>query len=503
MKSVLQALREHAQTRPQAIALQGDSQQLSYAQLIAKVDHLADHLETIRPHALGILMDNSPAWVVADLAAARANIPVVPLPGFFTTEQLQHTLNDAGIDLIWCDDSRSLAELSLGNDNIKLHVAGQNLTVLRRFNAPNITLPGFIRKVTYTSGTTGQPRGVCLGDDTLSDVAESLVSVTGMSDYDRHLCVLPLATLLENLGGIYVPLLAGATCVIPSLANVGLGGSSRLDVTKLYRALRNSLASTAILTPQLLQALVEYIEEGAKPLSYLRFIAVGGAPVAPLLLARARECGIPVFEGYGLSECGSVVAVNVPGEERPGSVGKLLPHLKLRIADDGELMIYGPVSAGYLGESLHGDTHREIATGDLGHVDEEGYLYLTGRKKNIFITAYGRNVAPEWIERELCIQPGIAQAVVFGEGKPWNTAVIVPSPDSSPAIIDHALITANQSLPDYAQISNWLCASQPFTVENGQYTATGRPRRAQIREAYARQIEALYTNPTCQKRVSA
>lgn len=509
MKAILDAINQHARQRPQAIALQGDTLALSYAQLAAEIDHLADHLEQQRPRALGLLLDNGPAWVVADLAAARANVPVVPLPGFFSTTQLQHTLRDAGVDEIWTDDPVRLAKLDAQAEHTPLHIAGTSLTNVRRSDSDKAqhALPATVHKVTYTSGTTGQPKGVCLGDETLQTVARSLVQATGMNDQDRHLCILPLATLLENLGGVYVPLLAGARCVVPSLTKVGLRGAAQLDVTLLYQKLLASQASTAIFTPQILQALVEYLEAGAEHLPALRFVAVGGAPVAPLLLARAKECEIPVFEGYGLSECGSVVTVNTPGQERPGSVGRLLPHLKLRIAEDGELMLYGPVSAGYLGENLQlapdREPLRELATGDLGYVDPDGYLYLTGRKKNIFITSYGRNVAPEWVERELCIQPGIAQAVVFGDGKPWNVAVIVPSADSSPAIIDRALLSANQRLPDYARIGNWLCVDQPFTVANGQYTASGRPRRAAIWEAYAKQIEALYTKTSQSRRESA
>ncbi|MDY6978880.1 MAG: AMP-binding protein [Pseudomonadota bacterium] len=494
MKAIVDAIAQHARQRPQAMALQGEHQALSYAQLDAAIDQLADHLRQVNPRALGLLMDNRPAWVVADLAAARAHVPVVPLPGFFTDTQLQHTLDDAGVAMIWTDQSQRLQALARQPSSSAIEIAGSALSVVPYRPRQATALPGFISKVTYTSGTTGQPKGVCLHDDTLQAVARSLQDATTMNESDRHLCVLPLATLLENLGGLYVPLLAGATIVLPSLARLGFTGSAQLDVTRLYRLLDEHEASTVILTPQILQALVEYLEPGAVRLPALRFVAVGGAPVSPLLLARAGECGLPVFEGYGLSECGSVVAVNTPGQERPGSVGKPLAHLQVSVAGDGELLVRGPASAGYLGETLDSDPRRELATGDLGYLDEDGYLYLTGRKKNLFITSYGRNVAPEWVERELCVQPGIAQAAVFGESKPWNVAVIVPSADSSPAIIEQALINANRRLPDYARVRDWVCARAPFTPANDQYTATGRPRRAAIWQAYADQIEALYPN---------
>lgn len=494
MKAILEAISEHARQQPQAVALHGETQILSYALLEVTVDHLADHLRQIKPRALGLLMDNGPAWVVADLAAAKANIPVVPLPGFFTALQLQHTLDDAGVDTIWTDQPGRLATLDEPLEAHAIEIAGSYLTVLQRQTRHAVSLPEFISKVTYTSGTTGQPKGVCLHGETLQAVAQSLFDATAMNELDRHLCVLPLATLLENLAGVYVPLLAGATILLPSLASLGFSGAARMDVVPFYRLLHESEASTVILTPQILQALVEHIEYGASHLPALRFVAVGGAPVSPLLLARAAECDLPVFEGYGLSECGSVVAVNSPGQERPGSVGRPLPHVQVRVANDGELMVHGPVASGYLGDTLYSDPLRELASGDLGYLDDDGYLYLTGRKKNLFITSYGRNVAPEWVERELCVQPGIAQAAVFGDGRPWNVAVIVPSADSSPAIIHQALINANRRLPDYAQVRDWVCASEPFTPANDQYTATGRPRRAAIWQAYADQIEAVYLN---------
>lgn len=204
---------------------------------------------------------------------------------------------------------------------------------------------------------------------------------------------------------------------------------------------------------------------------------------------------MPVYEGYGLSECASVVAVNTPHANRPGSVGKPLPHARLSFAKDGEISVSGAVFAGYLGQAERPDKDGCWPTGDTGYLDADGYLYLTGRKKNMFITSFGRNVAPEWVERELTIQPPIAQAAVFGEARPWNAAVVVPRtlPGADMNIaVAQAIASANKLLPDYARVAKWVIASEPFTPHNGLLTANGRLRRSEIQSRYKAQLNELY-----------
>jgi len=334
---------------------------------------------------------------------------------------------------------------------------------------------------------------VCLSATALSTVARALATAGEGQASDRHLCLLPLATLLENVGGIHAPLLAGATVCVPALAEVGLKGSSGLDVATLVDALTRWQASTAIMVPQMLQAVLAAARAGLPLPRQLRYLALGGAPVAPTLLAAAREFGLPVFEGYGLSECASVVAVNTPDAHRPGSVGRPLPHVQLHIDADGEIHVGGIGSLGYLGEPARAEA-APVATGDLGYLDADGYLYLTGRKKHIFITAFGRNVAPEWVERELLGEPEILQAAVFGESRPHNCAVLVPRPGTGPDHIARALAAANARLPDYARVHDWIAAREPFTPANGMSTANGRLRRAVIGQAYAARIAAVYPN---------
>ena len=492
MNRILAVLQHHAVSIPRKAALQDEHGALTYGELPGEIARLADRLREDAPRAIAILADNGKAWALADLAAQAAGIPCIPLPLFFSPVQMAHVLKVAAIDHVLTDQPRQLLA-ALQQPGLSVEPFYGALQQVRLPPAaPAAALPAGTRKVTFTSGTTGEPKGVCLGQDTMETVAESLRLASAASRDDRHLCLLPLSTLLENIGGLYTALLAGATTCLPGLAAVGLSGSSGLDADRLVAALGEWQASTAIMVPQMLQAVVAAARAGTPLPRRLRYLAVGGAPVAARLLEDAHALGLPVHEGYGLSECASVVAVNRPGECRPGSVGKPLPHLRLDFADDGEILVRDLRWLGYLGEAAAPPAPDVIATGDLGAVDADGFLFLTGRKKNLFVTSFGRNVAPEWVEGELAADPAIAQAAIFGEARPFNCAVIVRRPGTPPEAIDAALETANRRLPDYAQVRAWIPADEPFTAGNGLSTSNGRLRRAAILGQYAAQIDALY-----------
>lgn len=499
MMQLLQAVRQHAARQPDRVALQGAVATLSYAQLAFEIERMQRHFFVTDTAVLGLMADNCPAWAVTDLAAMDSELPLVPLPAFFSSEQIAHAVRDAGINQLITDQPVVVEQMLRGagfriGPSQQYEVAGRWLT---RFalDVPARRLPAATAKITYTSGTTGNPKGVCLGLPALEKVAASLLTATRANADDVHLSVLPLSTLLENIAGLYVPLLAGARTVIRPCQEVGLSGASGLDPQKMLQAMRQAQASTLVLTPELLKALVMMAEAGAELPARLRFVAVGGAAVSAGLLERADRVGLPVFEGYGLSECASVVAVNAPQAHLPGSVGKPLPHVRLRFAGDGEILVAGSTMLGYTGaaeaEPLAGDDHF-WPTGDIGYQDDAGYLYISGRKRNVFITSFGRNVSPEWVESQLAQSPKIAQAALFGEARPWNTALIVPAAGASEADIDAVVSQVNAGLPDYARVGRWLCADAPFSTQNQQLTPNFRLRRDVIWQAYAPRINTLY-----------
>jgi long-subunit acyl-CoA synthetase (AMP-forming) len=493
MSRVTAALHMTALQRPTALALIDEHGALDYATVAAQSAALSHWLSHQGTQRLALLADNSAAWALWDLAAMQAGITLVPLPGFFSDRQLRHVLTDAGIDTLISDDPARVTRLGLTcvrpQQAQTQWVAGRAFEGTRLTPVSALALPPGIAKVTYTSGTTGTPKGVLLTADTMEQVATSLVAATSAGSEDHHLALLPLATLLENIGGLYAPLLTGGCTVLYGQAHVGVQGANGVDPARILACLNESQATTAITLPQLLQALVAARAAGGPVPAHLRYLAVGGAPVSTRLLDAAQECRLPVFEGYGLSECASVVAVNRPGVQRPGSVGRPLPHARVRIADDGEILVGGALFAGYLHEPH--PPGEAWPTGDLGYLDADGYLYLTGRKKNLFITAFGRNVAPEWVEAELTAQPGIAQAAVFGEARPFNVAVVVPRLSAGEPLAA-ALEAANRRLPDYAQVRELIIATAPFTPANGLATANGRLQHATIAYAYAHAIAACY-----------
>lgn len=492
---LIKALKQHAKKTPHAIAIRSTDNvpPITYKTLLAEIEN-TQLLIGEQNASIAMVMDNSPAWAVLDLAALSHQAVLIPVPSFFSASQTRHAVKDAGAGTLITDNPDRLA--SIFSDDIiqkfTIHVAGKRLMAFR-LNIEAKKLAASTVKITYTSGTTGQPKGVCLSEEAMFSVAKSIQTMVQLEVNDQHLCVLPLSTLLENVAGLYATLLAGATAHILPSAAVGLNGST-LDIACLHQALITSKASTAIFIPELLSALVAACESGLPSLDALRFLAVGGASVSPELLRRAKKVELPVFEGYGLSESASVVALNTPSANKIGSVGKLLPHLSLRIAEDKEVLVSGASYLGYTNGENQNDNW--LHTGDIGSIDHDGYLFISGRKKNIFITSYGRNVSPEWIERDLVSTPEIMQACLFGEAKPWNTALLLPAKETTPEMIDAAISRINEQLPDYAQVSEWLLMSEPFSTNNQQLTPNGRLKRDAIWQAYQLQIERLYEQPT-------
>ncbi len=442
-----------------------------------ETQRLASLLRESGCRVLATLADNGPEWVIADLAAARAGVVHVPLPVFFTPAQIGHALQAAGVDAVLAapDAARALPPVP----QHALEVAGATL-MMARLPARAVPMPPGTAKITFTSGTTGQPKGVCLTASAMDAVAQGLVQALAPLGIERHLCALPLAVLLENIAGVMAPLAHGAACIVPPLGEVGLTGSSGFDPGMFHQAVLRHQPGSLILLPQMLRAWTLWLNHhGERAPDCLRIVAVGGAAVGVGTLQAAHAAGIPACEGYGLSEGASVQTLNLPGAQCPGSAGRPLPHARLRVSAQGEIEVAGALFAGYLGSDV--PVPEWWPTGDLGHIDAQGFVHVHGRSRHVLITAFGRNVSPEWVESALRDSACIAHAVVLGEAQPALSAVLWPAmPGVTDAQLDQAVQAANATLPDYARVHRWVRGQAAFDAASGMATANGRPQRAAV-----------------------
>lgn len=642
MTPIYHAICQHARQTPNRIAIstvthsQQNSQQnpddlthLSYATLKSCLDELQHQLSNWQGTRVAIYAHNDIDWVLLDLALSYVGAVVIPIPLFFSASQINHLIKDAQIHTVYVGVGLTLPELTeppietSSENKLKTSTSGYiskldmaNINTITFEQTPLINgkfyqidsrlFPNNLStnnlstnkanslqqtashsssetspfcKVTYTSGSTGMPKGVCLGEDTLMKIVVSLsdaLSDTLLADSSNHtsnhtslytsshkdmtfdlksghLSVLPFATPLENVAGMYVSFYMGRTLVIGNVSKFGLLSNQAFDADRLIQAVQTHKIASVILLPQMLKAICEtmtiqqttqqvtqpvtqhgYEKEpkqehlkaqeankddpdlvslGSCTMPTLRFMAVGGGKVSPKLLQEAAALGLPVYEGYGLSECGSVVSLNTPKAHRFGSVGKPMPHASVSIASSGEVLVAGNAMHGYLNqdneplESLTASKQSQplIATGDIGHIDDDGYLYITGRLKNVLISSFGRNISPEWVEAQLLTQPIIYQVAVLGDGEPALSAVIVVNQnwlngDSSSSAnmsnsnsndnneihkaVAEAIERTNNTLPDYARIKHWQIVDTPFSTENELLTDNGKLRRIHILRAY-------------------
>lgn len=480
-----QVLQRHARLTPAHPALVFAGGVYSYADLWLTVEALASYLSELDISRLALRTDNGADWILVDLACLLADIVCVPLPTFFSPEQITHSLASSGCDAV----------LSPGEgfgDHTAPCALLPSMSLSRLSPATCPALPPNTAKITYTSGSTGRPKGVCLSVSNQQLTATAINQGLRSLSVPVHLVALPLATLLENVAGVYTTLMRGATLAVPSLNELGWRGSSGLDIAAFCQCVDRYQPSSLIILPQILRALNGVMARDQwRPPASLKLVAVGGARCAAVEIREARARGLPVYEGYGLSECGSVVSLNLPGSDRPGSAGRPLDHCQLRTTN-GQLEVKGNACLGYLGETSPPVSGAWLATGDLARVDPDGYVWLSGRSKNQLISSFGRNISPEWPESELLACPEIRQCLVFGDARPYCGALILAAPGVTPEQIDACLARVNQGLPDYANVVCWQAISEAFSVANHFLTANGRPRREAILEFYRERIDACY-----------
>ena len=430
---------------------------------------------------------NTPQWVMAFFGVVRAGAVAVPLdvrsaPDFVSRVS---RLTEPSLALA----SRRSNTTPIGEVPVAhLEDLDQRVAGCPREPAPVDVGPDDLAEIMFTSGTTGDPKGVMLTHRNVVSNARAVSTIFVGRETDRILSLLPLSHMLEQCGGMLVPLLSGARIIYPV---------SR-QPTFLFKAFQENKISLLLLVPQGLQLLMNGIEREVErqgksgvweklhniapklPMAArrrlfgavhrrfgggLRCVFSGGSFLDPILARKWENLGIPIVEGYGATEASPVVTFNPVSERVLGSVGKNLPGQKVRIAEDGEVLAAGPnITPGYwrnqqaTDDSFEGEWYK---TGDLGHLDEAGRLYLRGRKKDLIVLANGQNVYPEDIEQQLAAHPQVTDGVVVG--MPGDTvgaetvhAVLLLDADGAkrPDIIRAIIEDVNSKLADHQRIAS-------------------------------------------------
>ncbi|MET7366602.1 long-chain fatty acid--CoA ligase [Streptomyces sp. NPDC005566] len=447
-----------------------------------------------------------------------------------------------------------LAYTSLRTTGARLHTADAFEKAWRESRADDALT------VVYTSGTTGDPKAVPITHRSVVANALALERVVELPDHVEHICYLPFAHIAERMLGIYLPVFRASHVHLcaDAAAVAATAGTLRpaqfFGVPRVWEKLAASVRAALAGLPAERRAVIEeagatarehvsYRERGEEPPAGLDaayrlaktevldpILALAGfdrlvwtaSASAPMPLEVVRfwaGFGIVVMDAWGLTETVGVFTTNSPSAFRLGSVGRPLEGLELRIADDGEILVRGgTVFAGYLREdgTVDGvlDADGWFPTGDIGRIDDDGYLWLTDRKKEMIITSTGKNVSPALVENMLKEHPLIGQALVHGDGRSYLVALLVLDPEMAPAwaaargidvspaaYVDHpavreevarAVEAANARLNRTEQVKRYRLLSQEWSPETGELTPSLKLRRRVIREQYGDMLDALY-----------
>ncbi len=398
----------------------------------------------------------------------------------------------------------------------------------------------------YTSGTTGRPKAVVLPHEALVSTAEAIKSFIDVGMSDSALSYLPLSHIAEQIVSIHTPAVMGHTIyyepdiyrLAESLKEVRptaffavprvwekfyaavtekLGEASGVKAAIANRALDVGRQHTAALDRGeqpggllgvqfgLCDKLVYSKAKEAMGLDRCRFMFSSAAPLSPKIAEYFSGLGMQILQLYGQSECTGICAFNEPDRNRIGSVGPALPCAELSIAEDGEVLTRGPsVFLGYLhNDEATADALGEdgwLKTGDVGHIDDDGFLFITDRKKDIIITAGGENVTPSLIETALQTNALIATVVVIGDQRPYLTALVSVDPEAAAGMSDDEIRATVQGAVDdvnaesarVRQLKKFAILDDPLSIEHGELTPTLKVKRKVVREHFADEIEEMY-----------
>lgn len=533
-----------------------------------------------RGDRVAIMAPNTPEWVYIDLgtmAAGGTSVPVYHTEGINT---LLHILGDSGTRILFVHSPKLAAEISSRRDTfpslqhiVLLDGKSEDPAVLSLsdFLAGSEDIPaetfersletgraGDVATIVYTSGTTGIPKGVSLTHGTILANLQACARLFPIGEKDVCLSFLPLSHVFERVDGYYFMLNQGVTIAYAESqetvpANLQeVSPTVVISVPRLYEKMYGRVMEQILAAPPLKRKLFFAAlaagraharrelagERPGAPLRLavalagkvvfsklrerlggrLRFFISGGAPLAQHIAEFFLAAGVPIYEGYGLTETAGGVAVNAPGSHKPGTVGRLFPNIEGRIAPDGEILLRG--SGVFSGYWKRPDETREVfeggwfRTGDIGTIDPGGFLAITDRKKDLLITGSGENIAPQPLENLFKSDPLIANALVLGDRRPYLTALLVPNLENLEKFgrelgIDFAshcdLVThpkvleplrqridrLQEGLPPFQRIKRFTLLSKDFSKQ--ALTPTLKVKRKVVIEQFRGVLEGMYS----------
>lgn len=517
---------------------------------------------------VALFSENRPEWHIVDFACHLTGAVLVPLYPSLPASNVAYIVRDAGARLLLVSGrERAPVALEASRDLPGLRLLaldpGLGLEHLNDLPVPATTpahrpAPDDLASLIYTSGTTGEPKGVMLSHRNFMVQVTSMLPLYPITSRDEVMSFLPLPHVFQRILD-YIFLAAGCrityveavekvVAMLPLVRPTIMASVPRVyerayvqimsrvqkedRLRRLFTwAMRVGQAARAAQRQGRrppLGALLQYAV--ARRLVFrkvlerfggrLRFTISGGAPLAKEIGEFFDVVGLPLLNGYGLTESAPVIAVNRLESNRIGSVGLVAPGVEVEIAPDGEILARGPnIMLGYWNQPEATrqtvDAEGWLHTGDIGHFDPDGYLFITDRKKDILVTSGGKNVAPQPIEARLAATPYVGQAVAIGDKYPYITALIAPNFDSLRAYFDEhqiagqgkedlaghpvtgslvaaAIKDVNANLASYERIRRFTVLPHEFTLERGELTPSLKVRRKVVTERYRPQIEEMY-----------
>ncbi len=532
---------------------------------------------------VAILSENRYEWPVSDLAIHGQGGISVPIYPTLIAEQIRFMLENAEVSIVIVSNASQREKLrGIAPASVKTVVHLDPLPVEAatdcsweslvahgaelRARSPNAfrelaaaVKPADTATIIYTSGTTGEPKGVMLSHANIVSNCEACWERVSFQPGDRALSFLPLCHIFERMGGLYAMVGQGvgiayaqsietvAADAVEVRPNV-LTGVPRFYEKVYARVMENAARETPLrraifhwglaqglkaararferrklggfdaLKARIADALV-----GKKVRSRvggrLRFCISGGAPLAPKVMEFFFAIGIAVLEGYGLTETSPVICLNVPGREKPGSVGPAVQGVELRIAENGEILTRSPsVMQGYFrnpAATAKAITDGWFHTGDVGRIDEEGALWITDRLKDLLVTAGGKKVAPQPVEASLKTSKFVSEAILIGDQRPYVVALIVPNFANLEAeakargwaytaprdlesnaevrnLFQSEIDRVNHGLSRFEQIKKFALLDRDLSPEAGELTPTLKVRRRVVGERFSSIIRNLY-----------